>query len=137
MLHTQLCGAGVRVPSQPPMRAPVARPARLPDRCRKLLNLRLFENSDTGRAWDQSVKDCGGEVPVSAKRNARGRRRLPSWTILMLENDPYHHKRVRWQVLLVSQFTLFGQPKGAAQAAMLMPSGYALDLCAACLRHRQ
>mmetsp|Transcript_3418 Transcript_3418/g.6760 ORF Transcript_3418/g.6760 Transcript_3418/m.6760 type:complete len:152 (-) Transcript_3418:132-587(-) len=43
---------------------------------RKILNMRLFENADTGKAWDRSVMDMGLEV------------------------------------LLVSQFTLYGILKG-------------------------
>ncbi|CAI7741681.1 unnamed protein product [Closterium sp. NIES-53] len=44
--------------------------------CRKILNLRLWPNEKTGKAWDQSVSQRG------------------------------------YEVLLVSQFTLYGQPKG-------------------------
>ncbi|CAI5962863.1 unnamed protein product [Closterium sp. NIES-65] len=44
--------------------------------CRKILNLRLWPNQKTGKAWDQSVSQRG------------------------------------YEVLLVSQFTLYGQPKG-------------------------
>ncbi|GJP72558.1 hypothetical protein CLOP_g3276 [Closterium sp. NIES-67] len=44
--------------------------------CRKILNLRMWPNEKTGRAWDQSVSQKG------------------------------------YEVLLVSQFTLYGQPKG-------------------------
>eukprot|EP00475_Leptophrys_vorax_P015180 TRINITY_DN21540_c0_g1_i2.p1 TRINITY_DN21540_c0_g1~~TRINITY_DN21540_c0_g1_i2.p1 ORF type:complete len:148 (-),score=5.33 TRINITY_DN21540_c0_g1_i2:47-427(-) len=44
--------------------------------CRKILNLRMWPNEKSGRAWDQSVSQRG------------------------------------YEVLLVSQFTLYGQPKG-------------------------
>ena len=37
------------------------------NRCRRLLNLRLFENAETGRAWDKSVKDAGLEVQMTAR----------------------------------------------------------------------
>lgn len=32
------------------------------NRAKKLLNLRLFENPDNGKAWDKSVKDLDLEV---------------------------------------------------------------------------
>mmetsp|Transcript_21692 Transcript_21692/g.36265 ORF Transcript_21692/g.36265 Transcript_21692/m.36265 type:complete len:154 (-) Transcript_21692:334-795(-) len=44
--------------------------------CRKVLNVRLFENAESGKAWDKSVVDKG------------------------------------YEVLLVSQFTLYGYLKG-------------------------
>ena len=31
-------------------------------RARKILNLRLFDNPDSGKAWDKSVTDLGLEV---------------------------------------------------------------------------
>lgn len=34
----------------------------VPIRARKLLNLRLFENPETDKAWDRSVKDLDLEV---------------------------------------------------------------------------
>lgn len=54
-------------------------------RGRKILNMRLFENADTGKAWDRSVMDMGLEV------------------------------------LLVSQFTLYGILKGESRAHRRAP----------------
>jgi D-Tyr-tRNAtyr deacylase len=45
------------------LRVARARLAHAPCRsARKLLNARLFANKDTGRAWDRSVMDEGGEL---------------------------------------------------------------------------
>ena len=40
---------------------------------RKILNARLFANADTGRAWDRSVVDEGGEVLCVSQARALSR----------------------------------------------------------------
>lgn len=62
---------------------------------RKIVNLRIFDCVDNGKKWDKSVKDLDLEVYTT------------SYVLIILV-----HLSISFQILSVSQFTLYGQLKG-------------------------
>ncbi|KAK6124368.1 hypothetical protein DH2020_041861 [Rehmannia glutinosa] len=70
--------------------------------CRKVLNMRLFPNEKTGKSWDQNV--ISSFLPLSFVTSRISEMRNDNHSSTVMQRN--------YEVLLVSQFTLYGVLKG-------------------------